>query len=50
MRVLDSCRPLQIKPGGSGDENARILDNHTTSAHAYDRTCGKLFWNFFLLI
>ena len=27
MRVLETCRPLKIKPSGSGDENARILDN-----------------------
>ena len=41
VRVLETCRPLKIKPSGSGDENARILDNQKTSAHAYDRACEK---------
>ena len=50
VRVLETCRPLQTKPSGSGDEKSRILDNHKTSAHAYDRTCEKLFWIFFLFI
>ena len=50
VRVLETCRQLQIKPSGSGDEKSRILDNHKTSAHAYDRTCEKLFWVFFLFI
>ena len=39
MRVLETCRPLQIKPSGSGDENACISDNNKTTVCAYDRTC-----------
>ena len=41
MRVLETCRPLQIKPSGSGDENASISDNNKTTARAYDRACEK---------
>ena len=41
MRVLETCRPLQIKPSSSGDENACISDNNKTTARAYDRACEK---------
>ena len=41
MRVLETWRPLQIKPSGSVDENACISDNNKPNARAFVRACEK---------
>ena len=49
MRVLETCRPLQIKPSGSGDENACISENNKTTALVLTFVHAKMILNIFSL-